>query len=421
MAKNNNGVVQEQTMSELLNRVSWLEDERRKTAKKIAEVEQRVTLQARDISSRENRIKDLEQQLISTTSQLTRIQQIDSELANFKDDLVKMIDKYDERRIQSENELDRLRRVEHESMLRELGDLRKEVGEIIKIRTELDLRRAEETRLASMVGTLQGNLNSMNGRIDDAQNNHTFLEEKERHNNRAIAELQGEAHEHNKGIERLSARLDTTNASLLRLESRAAKMDEEYQTIRESTRNWMEQVQLGEYERNRKLEQWRRDIDEKNDVLDDFTKEWVKISDYYKQAQMAVQTLTQWQEQIDTMQRESNEILRLESNRMQKRWDDFVQQNEKRLKNYEIESEQLWATSNRHEREIREQIDTLQELLKKLEQEKDLLWRVQNAQSDALKLFPRLWAEEVQKAIDNNPNRRRQPALVQVSDDEMMP
>ena len=113
-----------------------------------------------------------------------------------------MIDQYDGRRIQSENELDRLRRVEHESTVREIGDLRNEVGEILKIRSELDLRKAEETRLATMVGTIQGNMNSFNARIDDFQNSHTFLEEKERYNNKAITELQASDHERGKSIEK---------------------------------------------------------------------------------------------------------------------------------------------------------------------------------------------------------------------------
>ena len=79
------------------------------------------------------------------------------------------------------------------------------------------------------------------------------------------------------------------------------------------------------------------------------------------------------------------EMLRLESNRLQKRWDKFVLNNEKRLKNFEVESEQMWATANRHERGIREQLTLMEGSLLTLEQEKDLLWRVQNAQSDALK------------------------------------
>lgn len=419
MAKNGNGVVQEQTISELINRVEWLEDERRKMSKRVSELDQRITLQNREIGTREKRIVDLEQQIAKSTAQLSRVQQIDAQLANFKDDLIKIVDKYDERRIQSENELDRLRRVEHESTARELADLRKQIGEILKLRTEIDLRKAEETRLASMVGSLQGNINSVSGRLDDLQNFHTFLEEKEKYNNKSISEVQGTIHDQAKNIEKMLVRIDTTNASLLRLETKTTKMESEYKTVEESTRNWMEQVQIGEYERNRRLDQWRREIDEQAKAYENFSKEWIKISDYYKQAQMAVQTLSQWQEQINGSQREATEMLRVESRRMQKRWDDFVNENQKRFKNYEIEAEQLWATSNRHEREIREQIALIDEAVKALEQEKDLLWRVQNAQADAMKIFPRLWSDEVQKAIDQNPNRRRQPTLVQVNEDDI--
>lgn len=62
-------------------------------------------------------------------------------------------------------------------------------------------------------------------------------------------------------------------------------------------------------------------------------------------------------------------------------------------------------------------IDLIEEKISKLEQEKDLLWRVQTAQSDAFKQFPRIWLEEVEKAIQQNPNRRRQPALVPVREE----
>lgn len=418
--KNGTGVAQEQAISELLNRVEWLEDERRKMSKRISELDQRSTLQERELSTREKRIKDLEKQIASSTAQLTRIQQVDAELANFKDDLVKMIDQYDQRRIQSEDELDRMRRVEHEATAREIADLRNQIGQILKLRTDLDLRRAEETRLATMLGTLQGNFNSLNGRLDDLHNHHTYLEEKERYNNKSISEVQGTVHDQAKDIEKIFVRIDSTNASLLRLEAKVTKMEDEHQTVEEGTRNWIEQVQIGEYERNRKLDQWRREIDDQSKAYENFSKEWVKISDYYKQAQMAVQTLSQWQDQIDGMQREATEMLRIESRRMQKRWDDFVVNNEKRLKNHELESEQLWATANRHERDIKEQITLIEESIRALEQEKDLIWRVQNAQADAMKLIPRLWADEVQKAIDNNPNRRRQPTLVQVPDEDQL-
>lgn len=406
-----------QELSDLRNRIEWLEEERRKTARKLSEMEQRVTLQNRELNGREQRIQDLERQLASVTIQIGRIPQVDTQLAQFKDDIVKMIDQYDQRRLQSESELDRLRRVEHEGTLREIADLRKEISVIAQLRNELDQRQAEDNRLSTMLSNQQTKLSSLTARNDDLQNAQTFLEEKEKHNNRNIAELQTSSHEFTKRIEQLQTRIDATNTAILRVDPRINEISEKQRTVQDTTKNWMEQIQIGEYERNQKLEKWRQLLEDEEKSRDRFSKEWIKISDQYKEAQMAVQTLTQWQEQIEKQQREAAEMIRMESHRAQSRWDDFVLQNQKLVKNLEVESEQRWSTANRHESELRELIDMLQEQLTKLEQEKDLLWRVQNAQTDALKQFPLKWIEEVDKAIQQNPNRRRQPALVPVSEE----
>jgi hypothetical protein len=53
----------------------------------------------------------------------------------------------------------------------------------------------------------------------------------------------------------------------------------------------------------------------------------------------------------------------------------------------------------------------------KREQEK--VWRVQSAQAEAIKQIPRIWQEEVEKTLAHDPNRRRQPALVPVNEDEV--
>lgn len=82
-----------------------------------------------------------------------------------------------------------------------------------------------------------------------------------------------------------------------------------------------------------------------------------------------------------------------------------------------MEIEQRWAGLNRQSRQILEQITLLEEELKVIEQDKETLWRVQTAQSDALKQWPRLWLEEVEKAVSRNPSRRRQPALVPVREE----
>ncbi len=417
MASNGTSAATEQAIKDLQGRLDWLDEERRKQTRKVTELEQKLTLQEREIAGREQRIQDLERQLSSTTAQLGRIPKIDIQLAQFKDEIVQMIEQYDQRRIQSEAEMDRLRRVEHEGSAREMAELRKEIGFVPKLQNEMALRVAEETRLANLIGQQKTQTDNLKNRLESWDSNFAFLEEKEKHNNRNITEVQTAVVEINKRWEHIYSRLDTSNSAILRLESSLQSITEKQNQVQESTKNWMEQIQIGEYERNQRLEGWRRVLEEQEDSMERFNKEFIKFSDMYKEAQMAVQTLSGWQEELEKQQREASEILRVETSRMQSRWDDFRHENDKRWKSQGVDAEQRWNTVNRHEREIREMLDLIEDKIGKLEQEKELLWRVQTAQSDALKQFPRLWLEEVEKAIQQNPNRRRQPALVPVREE----
>lgn len=413
----NNTPLQQQTVSDLQNRLEWLDEERRKLLRRLNELEQKVELKDRELDGREQRIQELERQVAAATTQLSRIPQVDLQLSQFKDEIVQMIEQYDRRRIQSQAEMDRLRRVEQEGNARELGEIRKSLEPIRKLQTDMEMRLAEESRLANLIGQQKTEISDLRGRVEQSDSNFAFLGEKEKHNARNIAEIQTNIVEINKRWEGVYGRLDTLNSALLRLENSLPAISERQEVIQQSTKNWMEQIQLGEYERNQKLEGWRRAMEEQADNLERFNKEWIRFSDQYKEAKMAVTTLSQWQEQIEKQQRESAELLRVETGRMLSRWDEFRLENDKRWKNEDVDREQRWATVNRHEREMREQITLLEEALGKLKEEKDLLWRVQNAQADALKQWPRIWLEEVEKAIEQNPNRRRQPALVPIQEE----
>jgi hypothetical protein len=114
-------------------------------------------------------------------------------------------------------------------------------------------------------------------------------------------------------------------------------------------------------------------------------------------------------------------MLRLESNRMQSRWETLAQETQERLKDiqfeqeqkwqgFELENEQKWTAARRNEQSWREQLSSIDDLIQRLQQDnRNLIWRVQAAQVDAIKRWPQLLMEEVEKAVDLNPNRRLAP------------
>jgi chromosome segregation ATPase len=406
-----------QDLGELTSRVEWLDEERRKTVRKVAELEQRAALQEREISGREQRIKDLEQQLAKVTTQLTRLPQVDAQLQQFKDEMVRLIEQYDQRRIQSEKELDRLRRVEHESQAREVGELRKEMPVISRLQNDMELRQAEESRLANLIGVLQGKLANLENRADSWSRDLTYLEEVERQNTRRIDETQTILLEANKRWEPAENRLETLGNTLAKAENNIQELYNIQSDLRQMTTKWMEQIQLGEHQRNQRLESWQRYLDEQEARMEKYARDWIGFADQYKEAKMAIQTLTEWQKQIEQRQREASELARVEANRMRSTWDNFLLENDKRWKNFEVDGDQRWASAQRQERTMLAQLHELEELLAKIQTDKETLWRVQTAQAEAIKTFPRIWLEAIEQAITQNPNSRRQPALVPVPEE----
>ncbi|MCI0399231.1 MAG: hypothetical protein L0332_14035 [Chloroflexi bacterium] len=415
MAKNSTPPREE--ISELRSRLEWMDEERRKTTRKLAELEQRLATQERETATRGQRIQELEDKLAKATAQLTRLPQVDTQLRQFKDEMVLLLEQYDQRRIQGQDELDKVRRVEHEVQSREIADIRKELPAVPRLQNEMELRQAEEARLANLIGVLQGKLAVLENQADGWGRDVAFLEEAERKNARSLTEIQTSFLESSRRWEPIENRLDITGHGLAKVEADVQELANIAAELRRTIQSWSEQIQVGEYERNQRLEKWKRALEEHQNEMDRFAKEWIKYSDQYKEARMMVQTMADWQKHIEQQQREASEMARVEANRMRALWDNFLLEHEKRWKSYEVDRDQRWATAQRQERQLLEQLRLLEEKTEKLHQDKELLMKMQSAQAEAVKKFPRIWLEEVEKAQAQNPNSRRQPALVPVREE----
>jgi len=413
----NNGQMQD--LDEIRNRLEWIDEERRKSSRRLNDLEKKVTVQEQELETRNKRIKELEERLASVTSQVARLPQVDTQLTQFKDEMVGLIEQYDERRIRSGEEMERLRRVEHESNVREIAEIRKELPAISRLQNEMELRQAEEARLANLIGVLQNRIPPIENRIENWSSDLTYLEEAESKNNRNINDVQTTLVEISKRWEPIYNRLDILGDKINKVENNLDGFAEAHNELRETIKSWTEQIQLGEYERNQRLTGWERSLEQHRDTMDAYKQQWVNFSDLYKEAKMAVQTIAEWQHQIEQQQRETSELTRVEVNRMQTRWDNFVVDHNKRWKSFEVDIDQRLTSSNRHERQLREQMSAVEERLEQQQRDQEKLWRVQSAQADAVKQIPRIWQEEIEKTLANDPNRRRQPALVPVRDDEI--
>jgi len=372
-----------------------------------AEIQQRVNALNTEL---DEKLTDLPDRSVDLTPDITRLDEKLSEVFGLHE-------KWEARLGQLEQNIDKL------------GNVREILPVIDRIEQELELRQAEELRLSNLLSTQEERFSPLSAAVEDLSITNTTLNNRLIDTEKIIQELETRVRDINDNlrptINDVDRRLSPLTEKMTALTNSAMKAEAGLQAIsgdhielREMIVNTTDELQQQQNEITRQLENWQVTMDENKDTIERFTQQWITLSNQYKEARMAVQNFAHWQKQLEQQKREASEMLRLESNRMQGRWDGFLLEVQEKLKNFEIdyaqkwqtfelENEQKWSAARRSEKLWREEITAVDELIQKLQQDnRNLIWRVQNAQADAIKKWPRLLMEEVEKAVEINPNRR---------------
>jgi chromosome segregation ATPase len=500
---------QTRDLDELRNHLKWLDEERRKSSRKIADLEQRLAQQGRELVERDRKIQDLEwhigsfvervEQLPALESNAAQVDQrlhdLEWQLANLNSQLARLPNADDEQ-ARRQQEIDRAVAESREQAAAEQAEMeyrmRADLAALFdsEDRAELASRQNEHAQtletLDGVIATLQERFNALTTQfneltgslatevravidegiqermasllvenqalIDDRlagvansqrewASKWTQLEENianlaNLHDvwpalqriEQELARRQSEEsrlsdliNAQQNRIAPISERLTLLSDSVVKVEAGVQAWTGEQLELRETVATLMDSLNRNQSEIDRKLEQWQTTLDEHRDTIEQFAQQWLSLSNQYKEARMAVQNFAHWQNQLEQQKRESSELLQLESTRMQSRWESAVQEIQARLKDFEfelaqkwqgfeLENEEKWTAARRNEQAWREQLLSIDDLIQRLQQDnRNLIWRVQAAQVDAIKKWPLLLMEEVEKAVDLNPNRRLAP------------
>lgn len=410
-------LVQGQEWEELRNRLSWLEQDRHKLSRRLATVEQQIELQANQLKARDGRIKQLESQLAATRSKLGGIEQVDGKIGQLQAEFTRLLDDETKARRDSVKEVARTQRVAHDMNVREIANVRSQLPAIGRLENAMEDRKAEEARLARLVGQLSNRFPPIEGRLEDLGNQVTYQLETHKKNSRDIAEIQSNLLDISKRWEPITSRLDVADRKQSRVEVDVQELQSVQHAATRQVKEWIEQAKLSDYERNKRVEAWIEMIDAYKEDMGEFHKRWAAFAEQSKEAQMAVQTLSEWRVNIERQQNELTEVTRLEVERLKTRWQTFLDETAKERKTFEIDSEQRWSAFDRRVKQVNEQFDQLDIEIAAVKKDRDTLLRVQTAQADALKQWPTIWMEEVEKAIANDPERRREPSRITVREE----
>ena len=380
-------------LTQLSQMVTWLDEEHRRDREEVARLDQRLQAMAIEKQEQARRIQDLEGRLASTHAQLTRFTQIEQALQQLKNEVVVLLDKQTEARLQAEREAERLRLSEREALNRHLAEVRKELSRLQRIDEEMGARQVEEQRLGDMVLALRQSVNNISKDLDDRTRTLPYMVEQRAQDNKRIAQMQGETVELMKRTEALASHMPL-------LEERMQRLDKEYSRIQplpdqlhRDQQTFLDAQKLAEVERQRQMTQWEQEFAAQRELIE---KQALKLRDFearYEAAGRTLKGLEEFQAQVVSGQKQIAELQRLAEERQRKELAEWQAENEQRWKKETLRWDYTIQEQQKFNQKVNERFPRSEKHLALLQREIEALWR-------AHETLGAMQAQAAQKQVD---------------------
>jgi hypothetical protein len=339
------------------------------------------------------RIQDLEGRLANTQAQLTRFAQIDQALQQLKNEVVVMLDKQAEARLQSERESDRARLSDREAISRNISEIRKELLRLGRIEEDLGMRLAEDQRLGDMLLAQRQSLTNVSKDLDERTRTLPYMLEQRTQDNKRIAQIQAENTELLKRTDAIGGKLPLFEERIQRLDLAVQRIQPIAEQLRRESQTFVEAQKLADVERARRMTQWEEEFTAQRELIE---KQAVRFRDFaaqYDAAGRAIKSLEEFQTQMVRDQKQASELQRLAEERQRKELAEWQAENEQRWKKELLRWEYNHQEQLKVNQRLTDRFPPLEKTAALLQRETEALWKLHE-------LIGAQQAQETQRLLD---------------------
>jgi hypothetical protein len=341
--------------------LTWLDEERRQDKAELARLQEQVRSQVGEIAEQAKRIQELEGNLAGTQVHLSKIERLDDFLQQFKDEIVLLVEKYDQQRRQAEKEGRHLRQMDRENQGKALAEIKKELPKLGRLEQELQLRRAEDKRLGEAVLNIQQKLADVAKASELPARKITYLETQREQDAKRIAELQEETSQLLTRSEAQARKLELLEDSVRRLESPIAEWPGFRSELKQEQMRLIEMQQLNEQQRQRQMESWAEELDEQRMKMEEYTARMQRFTELYEENKKALEALEKFEQRLRQTQSELLELQHLAEQRQKEHLEEWRMENEKRWRKETLSWERQWREQARRDEKLEEMLKQVEE------------------------------------------------------------
>jgi hypothetical protein len=343
--------------------IQWLDDERRKDKQEITSLQERLVNLTGENANLARRLQQLETDFSVLNGNVQRNVKVDTLLDGYRKEMTRQIEEIERRRVESEKEGERLRKIERDVINKSLAELRRSLDVLPKLERDIGGRHEEESRVNRMLSELQLKVGEFNKHVDERNRAVTVLDEGRRQDVKRIIELQSETADLRKRIEEGRGKVEMVDDLSRRTDARLAEVFVAENERKAAQSQWLEAQAVVQTERDRAWIDLKAHTEASLKSLEDYARRVDQYADAFRDMRRVVDEARQMVDLVERRVIESAEVHRLSEERFRQDWASFLADDQKRWTTHMLLRDEQWREHDRNSVKQVEQISELEERL----------------------------------------------------------
>jgi chromosome segregation ATPase len=354
-------------IEQLAKRVEWLDDERRKDKNVISKLEEQVLVLEGKLATAEHQSAELLGEVTQLRTVVTRMDQFDQSMVQQRAEVNRQIKDQEKLFGQRDDEITSVLRAEIRNFESALVDLRKELATMRDFKKDMQARVMEEIRLARLIEEVGKNLDDL--RINEEEQSRTYrlIEDGRRQDVKRLTDLQGEVTALRKRTDEQRGRIDVSDTSLRKLETRLNELLISERERSDSQAAFQEKQALQAVERDSIWKDWQTRFETIEKQSMDIENQLQSLDAAHLNIKRTQETVDDLIQRVERRINEVAEIQRLVEERFRQEWTTFKADDQKRWTNYTLSQDEQRSEFGRRFERINERVTYMEDGLQEIQ------------------------------------------------------
>lgn len=348
-------------LEQIIKRLDWLDDERRKDKLTIATLEEKVNNMAGSIPSLLQQIKEQSLELARLSASMPRFDQLETMIGQVRVETNRAVEAAERQRVERDRDIEKQRRADVEGLNIAIGDVRKGLDPIPELKRSLQARIEEDFRLGRLIEELEHKLTESSRGDEEYRRAQKLLEDAQRQDTKRLTDLQGEVAALRKRVEEQRGKSDLSAESLRKIEMRLSEFQAAEGERRQAQTAFIEKQNLLQVERDRIWKDWKVRFEVIEKSAQNLDAQLQALDSTHRSIKRAQEGFEEISQRFERRINEITEMQRLSEDRFRQEWVSFKADDQKRWTNYTLSQEETQREVTRYFEKINERLVTLED------------------------------------------------------------